>query len=110
MKKVGETTVPMTEDEYDAQDIKKIENSAKAINILYCDVNLDDYQNISCCSTAKEMWDKLEITYEGEQKKKGIALKASSSKELAMEESSDEDNEFGLVIKKFHKLMQKEYE
>ncbi|VFQ69772.1 unnamed protein product [Cuscuta campestris] len=65
MKKVGETTVPKTEEEYDAQDIKKIENNAKAINILYCAVNPDDYRKISCCSTAKEMWDKLEITYEG---------------------------------------------
>ncbi|VFQ80971.1 unnamed protein product [Cuscuta campestris] len=46
----------------------------------------------------------------GEQKKKGIALKASTSQEPAMEESSDEDNEFGLVIKKFHKFMQKEHE
>ncbi|VFQ69546.1 unnamed protein product, partial [Cuscuta campestris] len=46
----------------------------------------------------------------GEQKKKGIALKATSSQEPAMEESSDEDNEFGLVIKKFHKFMRKEYE
>ncbi|VFQ73753.1 unnamed protein product [Cuscuta campestris] len=46
----------------------------------------------------------------GEQKKKGIALKASTSQEPAMEESSNEDNEFGLVIKKFHNFMRKEYE
>ncbi|VFQ87886.1 unnamed protein product [Cuscuta campestris] len=213
MKKVEETNVPKTEDEYDAQDIKKVENNAKAINIIYCAVNPDDYRKISYCTTAKEMWDKLEITYEGtdqvreakidfltheyelfrmkenektdemferfskivndlhalkktytdkelvrkilrsltpewrskvdaiqesigitnvtidglrgnlktyestilfpslgEQKKKGIALKVTSSQEPAMEESSDEDNEFGLVIKKFHKFMRKEYE
>ncbi|VFQ90219.1 unnamed protein product [Cuscuta campestris] len=139
MKKVGETNVTKTENEYDAQDIKKVEKNAKAINIIYCAVNPDDYRKISCCSTAKEMWDKLEITYEesiditnvtidglrgnlktyestilfpslGEQKKKGIALKASTSQEPVMEESSDEDNEFGLVIKKFHKFMRKEYE
>ncbi|VFQ89822.1 unnamed protein product, partial [Cuscuta campestris] len=144
MKKVGETNVPKTENEYDAQDIKKVENNAKTINIIYCAVNPDDYWKISCCSTAKEMWDKLEITYEadatqesigitnvtidglrgnlktyestilfpslGEQKKKGIALKASTSQEPIVEESSDEDNEFGLVIKKFHKFMRKEYE
>ncbi|VFQ96162.1 unnamed protein product [Cuscuta campestris] len=107
MKKVGETTVPKTEDEYDAQDIKKIENNANAINILYCAVNPDDYRKISCCSTAKDMWDKLEITYEGEQKKNGIALKASTSQERAMEDSSDED-EFGIVLKKFHKFMSQE--
>ncbi|VFQ70216.1 unnamed protein product [Cuscuta campestris] len=163
MKKVGETNVLKTENEYDAQDIKKVENNAKAINIIYCAVNSDDYQKISCCTTAKEMWDKLEITYEGTDqvreakidfltheyelfrmkenekidemferiskivndlhalkktymdkelvnKKKGIALKATSSQEPAMEESSNEDNEFGLVIKKFHKFMRKEYE
>ncbi|VFQ77255.1 unnamed protein product [Cuscuta campestris] len=157
MKKVGETTVPKTENEFDVEDIKKIENYAKAINMLYCAVNPDDYRKISCCTTAKEMWDKLEVTYEGtdqvreakidfltqeyemfrmkevsnvtidglrgnlktyestiltpsldEQKKKGIALKAT--KEPVEEASSDDDNEFGLVIKKFHKFMKKEFE
>ncbi|VFQ93042.1 unnamed protein product [Cuscuta campestris] len=179
--------------------------------MLYCAVNPDDYRKISCCTTAKEMWDKLEVTYEGtdqvreakldfltqeyemfrmkegekiddmfdrfskiindlhalkktyankdlvrkilrsltpewrskadaiyesigvsnvtidglrgnlktyestiltpsldEQKKKGIALKAT--KETVEEVSSDDDNEFGLVIKKFHKFMKKEFE
>ncbi|VFQ83179.1 unnamed protein product [Cuscuta campestris] len=55
----------LTENEFDAEDIKKIENYAKAINMLYCAVNPDDYRKISCCTTAKEMWDKLEVTYEG---------------------------------------------
>ncbi|VFQ85124.1 unnamed protein product [Cuscuta campestris] len=199
------------DDEFDAEDIKKVENYAKAINMLYCAVNPDDYRKISCCTTAKEMWDKLEVTYKGtdqvreakidfltqeyemfrmkegekiddmfdrfskiindlhalkktyankdlvrkilrsltpewrskvdaiyksirvsnvtidglrgnlktyestiltpsldEQKKKGIALKAT--KETVEEASSDDDNEFGLVIKKFHKFMKKEFE
>ncbi|VFQ70637.1 unnamed protein product [Cuscuta campestris] len=43
-----------------------------------------------------------------EQTKKGIALKAT--KETVEEVSSDDDNEFGLVIKKFHKFMKKEFE
>ncbi|VFQ70889.1 unnamed protein product [Cuscuta campestris] len=65
MKKVDEKLVPKTEDEFDAEDIKKVENYAKAINMLYYAVNPDDYRKISCCTTAKEMWDKLEVTYEG---------------------------------------------
>ncbi|VFR03096.1 unnamed protein product [Cuscuta campestris] len=65
MKKVGDKLIPKTEDEFDAEDIKKVENYAKATNMLYCAVNPDDYRKISCCSTAKEMWDKLEVTYEG---------------------------------------------
>ncbi|VFQ93031.1 unnamed protein product [Cuscuta campestris] len=64
-KKVGDKLIPKTEDEFDAEDIKKVENYAKAINMLYCAVNPDDYRKISCCSTAKEMWDKLEVTYKG---------------------------------------------
>ncbi|VFQ86004.1 unnamed protein product [Cuscuta campestris] len=65
MKKVGDKLLPKTEDEFDAEDIKKVENYAKTINMLYCAVNPDDYRKISCCSTAKKMWDKLEVTYEG---------------------------------------------
>ncbi|VFQ84367.1 unnamed protein product [Cuscuta campestris] len=65
MKKVGDKLIPKTEDEFDAEDIKKVENYAKAINMLYCANNPDDYRKISCCSTAKKMWDKLEVTYEG---------------------------------------------
>ncbi|VFQ83837.1 unnamed protein product [Cuscuta campestris] len=211
MNKVSEKLVPKTEDEFNAEDIKKVENYAKAINMLYCAVNPNDYRKISCCTTAKEMWDKLEVTYEGtdqvreakidfltqeyemfrmkegkkiddmfdrfskiinnlhalkktyankdlvrkilrsltpewrskadviyesigvsnvtidglrgnlktyestiltpsldEQKKNGKALKAT--KETMEEVSSDDDNEFGLVIKKFHKFMKKEFE
>ncbi|VFQ67131.1 unnamed protein product [Cuscuta campestris] len=65
MNKVGDKLIPKTEDEFDAEDIKKVENYAKAINMLYCALNPDDYRKISCCTTAKEMWDKLEVTYEG---------------------------------------------
>ncbi|VFQ78789.1 unnamed protein product [Cuscuta campestris] len=100
MKKVSEKLVPKTEDEFDAEDIKKIENYAKAINMLYCAVNPDDYRKISCCATTKEMWDKLEVT--------SHALKAA--KKTVEEVSSDDDNEFRLVIKKFHKFMMKEFE
>ncbi|VFQ95831.1 unnamed protein product [Cuscuta campestris] len=69
MKKVGDKLIPKTEDEFDAEDIKKVKNYAKAINMLYCAINPDDYRKISCCSTAKEMWDKLEVTYEGTEAK-----------------------------------------
>ncbi|VFQ99283.1 unnamed protein product [Cuscuta campestris] len=39
--------------------------NARAINFLYCAVNPDDYRKISRCKTANEMWNKLEVTYEG---------------------------------------------
>ncbi|VFQ94892.1 unnamed protein product [Cuscuta campestris] len=42
-----------------------MELNAKAINMIYCGVNADDYRKISRCETAKQMWEKLEVTYEG---------------------------------------------
>ncbi|VFR03160.1 unnamed protein product [Cuscuta campestris] len=42
-----------------------MELNGKAINIIYCGVNADDYRKISRCETTKQMWEKLEITYEG---------------------------------------------
>ncbi|VFQ90205.1 unnamed protein product [Cuscuta campestris] len=106
-EKVGEKLVPKTEDEFDAEDIKKVENYDKAINMLYCAVNPVDYRKISCCTTAKEMWDKLEVTYEEDLHQQGFH---KASKETVEEVSSDDDNEFGLVSKKFHKFMKKEFE
>ncbi|VFQ90031.1 unnamed protein product [Cuscuta campestris] len=65
MKKVGEVNVPKTEEEFTDEDCKKMELNAKAINMIYCGVNADDYRKISRCETAKQMWEKLEVTYEG---------------------------------------------
>ncbi|RYR25719.1 hypothetical protein Ahy_B02g059691 [Arachis hypogaea] len=38
----------------------------KAINFIHCALNEHDYMKISTCETAKEIWDKLQITYEDE--------------------------------------------
>ncbi|VFQ77234.1 unnamed protein product [Cuscuta campestris] len=65
MKKVGEVNVPKTEEEFTDEDCKKMELNAKAINMIYCGVNADDYRKISRCETAKQMWEKFEVTYEG---------------------------------------------
>ncbi|VFQ93361.1 unnamed protein product [Cuscuta campestris] len=42
-----------------------MELNAKAINMIYYGVNADDCRKISRCETAKQMWEKLEVTYEG---------------------------------------------
>ncbi|VFQ58917.1 unnamed protein product [Cuscuta campestris] len=65
MKKVGEVNVPKIEEDFNDEDCKKMELNAKAINMIYCGVNADDYRKISRCETAKQTWEKLEVTYEG---------------------------------------------
>ncbi|XP_058009141.1 uncharacterized protein LOC131183130 [Hevea brasiliensis] len=61
----GTTKVPKHEDEYDDNDWKKISINAKAINILHCSLDLNEYNRVSGCQSAKQIWDKLEVTYEG---------------------------------------------
>ncbi|XP_057985376.1 spindle assembly checkpoint component MAD1-like [Hevea brasiliensis] len=53
------------EDEYNELDWKKVSLNAKALNILHCALDATEYNRISGCTSAKEVWDKLEVTYEG---------------------------------------------
>lgn len=60
-----EIEVPKTEDEWNDEDWKKASLNDKAINFLHCALSQGDYMKISTCTTAKEIWDKLCVTYEG---------------------------------------------
>ena len=48
-----------TEDRYSAEDIDQIQKDAKAKNSLYCALAASEFEKISSCDTAKEIWDKL---------------------------------------------------
>lgn len=64
-KVVDHISVPKLEDEFDERDYKLLQANAKAKLILVCGLDANEYNRISGCITAKEIWDKLEITYEG---------------------------------------------
>jgi len=49
-----------SEDQFNDEDKKIMEQEAKAKNILRCVLNPDDLRRISSCQTAKEMWEKLD--------------------------------------------------
>jgi len=53
------------EREYNEEEIKRAQLYARAINTIHCAVSPDVYNKLSRCKTAKEMWDKLEVTHEG---------------------------------------------
>ncbi|KAL3340303.1 hypothetical protein AABB24_028772 [Solanum stoloniferum] len=42
-----------------------LQNNAKAKNILICGLGPDEYNRISSCSTAKEIWDTLQTAHAG---------------------------------------------
>ncbi|XP_075078359.1 uncharacterized protein LOC142164315 [Nicotiana tabacum] len=48
--------------------VVQVNNKAK--NLLYNAISGEEYEKISSCDIAKEMWDKLEVTYEGTSKMK----------------------------------------
>src|ERR1043165_4167165 len=63
-------TVPKPPDTYTPEDFRRLRENANAINMLHCAVTDSEYNRISGCETAKEIWDKLEVTYEGTSKVK----------------------------------------
>ncbi|KAA3473653.1 zf-CCHC domain-containing protein/UBN2 domain-containing protein [Gossypium australe] len=64
-KRVECVVVPKEEDEWDENDIKKVQLNAKAMNTLFCALGPNQYNRVSLCDNAKEIWDKLEVTHEG---------------------------------------------
>ena len=54
-----------SENEWDEVDKKMAQLNVKVMNILYCALDVNEFNRISVCTSAKEIWDRLEVTYEG---------------------------------------------
>ena len=46
-------------------EVKKVQVNFKAINTLHCALNPTEFNRISTCKIAKEIWDKLKVTHKG---------------------------------------------
>ncbi|XP_070036070.1 uncharacterized protein [Nicotiana tomentosiformis] len=57
--------VPKTRADCTAEDLRKWEKNAKAKKWLVCGLGPDEYNKIQSCTTAKEIWDTLQVSYEG---------------------------------------------
>ena len=51
--------------EWTEAELKKVQMNFKAINTLHCFLNATEFNRISTCKIAKEIQDKLKVTYEG---------------------------------------------
>ncbi|MQL99392.1 hypothetical protein Taro_032116 [Colocasia esculenta] len=70
------------------------------MNIMQCSLHPTKFSRVSSCSSAKEIWKRLMVIYEGlkrgeedVKKKKPLALKASPSTKEATEESKSSTSE-----------------
>ncbi|KAH0646409.1 hypothetical protein KY284_034293 [Solanum tuberosum] len=66
----SQSSVTPSLENYTNEQMEVIQINSKAKNVLYNAISGEEYEKISCCYTAKEMWDKLEVTYEGTDKVK----------------------------------------
>ncbi|GAV64923.1 UBN2 domain-containing protein, partial [Cephalotus follicularis] len=56
---------PKPENEYNDNDFRMLQLNSKAKHVLFCAIGPNEFNRISSCDSAKEMWDLLEVTYEG---------------------------------------------
>ncbi|XP_075099291.1 uncharacterized protein LOC142176120 [Nicotiana tabacum] len=54
-----------TRKEYTDADKKAVEKTFRAKKILVCGIEPDEYNRISTCETAKEIWEALQTAHEG---------------------------------------------
>ncbi|XP_009796753.1 uncharacterized protein LOC142182304 [Nicotiana tabacum] len=66
-KNLGESgvVIPKTWKEFNDTDRKAIENNFHAKKILVCGIGPDEYNRISACQLAKEIWEPLQIAQKG---------------------------------------------
>ncbi|XP_070039189.1 uncharacterized protein [Nicotiana tomentosiformis] len=57
--------MPKTRADCNTKDLKKWEKNVKAKKWLVCGLSLDKYSRIQGCSTAKQIWDTLQVAHEG---------------------------------------------
>ena len=56
--------------EYDKFSKEELEFNGSAKNIIFASISDNLFHQVSSCSKAKEMWDKLKTTHEGTQQQK----------------------------------------
>ncbi|XP_070008145.1 uncharacterized protein [Nicotiana sylvestris] len=64
-KNVEGVDVPKARVDCTAEDLKKWEKNSKAKKWLVCGLGPDEYCRIQSCTTAKEIWDTLQVAHEG---------------------------------------------
>nr|XP_009615674.1 uncharacterized protein LOC104108362 [Nicotiana tomentosiformis] len=58
-------SIPKTRKEFNDADRKAIEKNFRAKKILICGIGPDEYNRISACQSAKEIWEALQTAHEG---------------------------------------------
>ena len=75
----------------DAGELVQYNNNSRAKNYLLSAINEFVFNKVMNCPSAKEMWDKLQTTYEGDNKVKEAKLQAYKEQFEQLRKNEDED-------------------
>ncbi|GAV72804.1 zf-CCHC domain-containing protein/DUF4219 domain-containing protein/UBN2 domain-containing protein, partial [Cephalotus follicularis] len=120
---------PKPENEYNDNDFRMLQLNSKAKHVLFCAVGPNEFNRISSCDSAKEMWDLLEVTYEGTNQYELFVMhdnecisdmfsrfttiinslknlgKSYSNQKLVRKILSDDDGDLALITSQFKKFL-----
>ncbi|GAV76804.1 UBN2 domain-containing protein, partial [Cephalotus follicularis] len=83
---------------YTDDDRKKVQLNAKAKHVIICALNSNEFNRVSSCATAKEMWDRLEVTYEGTNQVKDAKINMLI-REYEMFSMKENENISGMFVR-----------
>ena len=65
IKNDKEEDIDKPKDQYTSTNWERLTKNSRAKHILYCGLDANEYNRISVCDAAKQIWNKLIATYEG---------------------------------------------
>ncbi|GAV84048.1 UBN2 domain-containing protein, partial [Cephalotus follicularis] len=83
--------IPKPKSSYNDEDRRRVQINAKDKHIIIRATNSNDLNRVSSCISAKEMWDRLEVTYEGtnQVKEAKISMLVHDYEMFTMNENED---------------------
>ena len=57
--------IPKPSSQLSELEKKKMSLNSKAMNALFCALDKKEFHRVSICESAQEIWNKLEVVYEG---------------------------------------------
>ncbi|XP_075106996.1 uncharacterized protein LOC107760425 [Nicotiana tabacum] len=101
--------IPKTRKDFNDANRKAIEKNFRAKKILVCGIDPDEYNKISACQSAKEIWEALQIAHEGttQVKQSKIDMLTTEYELFRMKEDEsiqDMHTHFTSIINELHSL------
>ncbi|WRX26832.1 GAG-pre-integrase domain - like 10 [Theobroma cacao] len=108
MNVVTNELMPKPRSEWTEAETKKVQINFKAINTLHCALTPTEFNKVSSCTTAKQVWEKLRIIHEGtsQVKESKIALLTHNYEMFKMEHGEDITSMFDRFTNITNKLSQ----